>query len=411
MASSRCDAPGRWRRCPETTSHQMAPVQIKRWAADKPGWAITSLFMTASKFDSAPTGSSTIMRFLKPKSSPKSTAHGSASLPTAPSMQSGAVCSKPSLSAGPDMLSTGHAALASAPSASVGATGAGSESISVHASQAVRSGEFNAPQMDSSSRLGEQDAAPMTMAKALAPSREVTAASRAQISPAAANADPGSVAPTAQLHPDQVEGLSGGRGIAHLGSLKRGPQQMPDQSRLLGPSGDSSAAGNVVYPGTNAPSGTGAATASRYQPEPGPAQDDMPAAAAVESIGPPSAGQSDLPQGTGRGLSPEHAGSRGLEGRGGHTEGEASESTHAKNSNADSACEPGAQGGHARVSEQSKQEEPRPGEARFKDSSSFGQLSQQVISPCCDRCGPCRACAVQGPLRNRHMYASESHGG
>ena len=51
-------------------------MQIKRWAASTPGWFITSLFMTASKFDSAPTGSSTIMRFLKPKGGPESTAHG-----------------------------------------------------------------------------------------------------------------------------------------------------------------------------------------------------------------------------------------------------------------------------------------------------------------------------------------------
>ncbi len=43
------------------------PVQIKRWAAERPGWAITSLYMTASNFSSAPTGASTITRFLKPR--------------------------------------------------------------------------------------------------------------------------------------------------------------------------------------------------------------------------------------------------------------------------------------------------------------------------------------------------------
>ncbi len=42
-------------------------VQIKRWAAERPGWAITSLYMTASNFSSAPTGASTITRFLKPR--------------------------------------------------------------------------------------------------------------------------------------------------------------------------------------------------------------------------------------------------------------------------------------------------------------------------------------------------------
>lgn len=41
-------------------------VQIKRWAADKRSWAITSLYMTASNFVAAPTGSSTITRFLTP---------------------------------------------------------------------------------------------------------------------------------------------------------------------------------------------------------------------------------------------------------------------------------------------------------------------------------------------------------
>ncbi|BDA43773.1 DNA polymerase eta [Coccomyxa sp. Obi] len=40
---------------------------IKRWAAERPGWAITSLYMTASNFSSAPTGASTITRFLKPR--------------------------------------------------------------------------------------------------------------------------------------------------------------------------------------------------------------------------------------------------------------------------------------------------------------------------------------------------------
>ncbi|KAK9915303.1 hypothetical protein WJX75_007291 [Coccomyxa subellipsoidea] len=42
---------------------------IKRWASERgPGWAITSLYMTASNFQAAPTGASTITRFLKPRS-------------------------------------------------------------------------------------------------------------------------------------------------------------------------------------------------------------------------------------------------------------------------------------------------------------------------------------------------------
>lgn len=78
---------------------QTASVQIKRWAASTPGWSITSLFMTASKFDSAPTGSSTIMRFLKPKGSPERAGHGPA-LPSAErSGMAGAACRGPGLAA------------------------------------------------------------------------------------------------------------------------------------------------------------------------------------------------------------------------------------------------------------------------------------------------------------------------
>lgn len=84
-------------------------VQIKRWAASNPGWALTSLFVTASKFDSAPTGSSTIMRFLKPKSSPKSTAHGSSHPPTGPTAESSAACSKASLAAAEPAYAETHA--------------------------------------------------------------------------------------------------------------------------------------------------------------------------------------------------------------------------------------------------------------------------------------------------------------
>ena len=74
-------------------------MQIKRWAASSPGWAITSLFMTASKFDSAPTGSSTIMRFLKPKGSPEPAAHGPALHAAEASGQAGTVCRDASLAA------------------------------------------------------------------------------------------------------------------------------------------------------------------------------------------------------------------------------------------------------------------------------------------------------------------------
>ena len=41
-----------------------ARAQIKRWAAEQPGWAVTSLYLTAASFAAAPTGASTITRFL-----------------------------------------------------------------------------------------------------------------------------------------------------------------------------------------------------------------------------------------------------------------------------------------------------------------------------------------------------------
>jgi hypothetical protein len=49
-------------------THYIVLLQIKRWAVEKRGWAITSLYMSASNFVAAPTGSSTIMRFLAPRS-------------------------------------------------------------------------------------------------------------------------------------------------------------------------------------------------------------------------------------------------------------------------------------------------------------------------------------------------------
>ena len=83
-------------------------LQIKRWAASTPGWSITSLFMTASKFDSAPTGSSTIMRFLKPEGSPESTAHGPALSGSA------AVLEQPSAAQGVSSAAETHESIAAA---------------------------------------------------------------------------------------------------------------------------------------------------------------------------------------------------------------------------------------------------------------------------------------------------------
>ena len=49
-----------------------ATALVRKWAADKPGWSITSLFITASNFADAPTGASNITRFLKGSSSSSS---------------------------------------------------------------------------------------------------------------------------------------------------------------------------------------------------------------------------------------------------------------------------------------------------------------------------------------------------
>ncbi|KAK9862849.1 hypothetical protein WJX84_002605 [Apatococcus fuscideae] len=55
-------------------SPQAAPIAddalalVKKWAADYPGWHLTTLFLAASNFVAAPTGGSTLARFLKPRS-------------------------------------------------------------------------------------------------------------------------------------------------------------------------------------------------------------------------------------------------------------------------------------------------------------------------------------------------------
>ncbi|KAK9826753.1 hypothetical protein WJX81_005483 [Elliptochloris bilobata] len=40
---------------------------VKRWVADRPGWAITGMSLASSNFTAAPTGASTITRFLQPR--------------------------------------------------------------------------------------------------------------------------------------------------------------------------------------------------------------------------------------------------------------------------------------------------------------------------------------------------------
>lgn len=42
-------------------------AQVKRWAAERPGWAITGMSLASSNFTAAPTGASTITRFLSPR--------------------------------------------------------------------------------------------------------------------------------------------------------------------------------------------------------------------------------------------------------------------------------------------------------------------------------------------------------
>lgn len=45
-------------------------MQVKRWAAVKPGWVIVGMSLGGSNFTAAPTGASTIMRFLQPRGAP-----------------------------------------------------------------------------------------------------------------------------------------------------------------------------------------------------------------------------------------------------------------------------------------------------------------------------------------------------
>ena len=38
-------------------------MQVKKWAADYPGWHLTTLFLAASNFVAAPTGGSTLKKY------------------------------------------------------------------------------------------------------------------------------------------------------------------------------------------------------------------------------------------------------------------------------------------------------------------------------------------------------------
>ncbi|KXZ52743.1 hypothetical protein GPECTOR_8g135 [Gonium pectorale] len=51
-----------------------ATALFRKWAAERPGWRVTSLAITASRFGAAPTGASTITRFLQQRPQPPASA-------------------------------------------------------------------------------------------------------------------------------------------------------------------------------------------------------------------------------------------------------------------------------------------------------------------------------------------------
>ena len=198
-------------------------VQIKRWAGTRPGWAVTSLFMTASKFDSAPTGSSQITRFLRPKGSPAhadsasaSTAHTpAASAAPAPEhwLQSSAAGSAHAASEGAQHAAASDVPAAAAPAASDDAQ-AGSAASRLAEPTALSNCPVDA--QAGSSGTDEHAPGPTTMAQGLAMSM------RGQLSPGstAAGALPASAAPNESLHDGSTERNPGALSLADLRSLQ-----------------------------------------------------------------------------------------------------------------------------------------------------------------------------------------------
>ena len=203
-------------------------VQIKRWAGTRPGWAITSLFMTASKFDSAPTGSSQITRFLRPKGSPApaadsasaSTAHAPpASASVAPEhwLQSSAAASAHAASGGAQPAAAPAVPAAGAPAASSEAQASSAASRPVEP-KIVSGCPVDA--QTAGSRTGAHAPGPTTMAQGLAMSMQ----GQSVPGPAAAGALlPASAAPRDTLHTGSTERTPGASTLADLGSSEHCP--------------------------------------------------------------------------------------------------------------------------------------------------------------------------------------------
>ena len=203
-------------------------VQIKRWAGTRPGWAITSLFMTASKFDSAPTGSSQITRFLRPKGSPAPAASASASTAHEPAASASAAASQhwlQSTAAGSMHVASQSAQQAAASAVPAAAAPAASNEAQA-ASAASRPAEPTAISdclMDTpaaGSRTGEHASGPTTMAQGLATSMQ------GQCPPGSAAVGallPASAAPRESLHDGSTERGPDVSTVKDLGSLQHCP--------------------------------------------------------------------------------------------------------------------------------------------------------------------------------------------
>ena len=200
-------------------------VQIKRWAGTRPGWAITSLFMTASKFDSAPTGSSQITRFLRPKGSPAPAASASPSMAHEPAasasaaarehwLQSSAAGSSHAPSEGVQHAAASAVPAAAAPAASNEAQ-AGSAASRPAEPAAISSCPVDA--QTAFSRTGEHVSGPTTMAQGLATIMQ----GQAPPGSTAANALlPASAVPRESLHDGSTERTPGASTLADLGPLQ-----------------------------------------------------------------------------------------------------------------------------------------------------------------------------------------------
>ena len=203
-------------------------MQIKRWAGTRPGWAITSLFMTASKFDSAPTGSSQITRFLRPKGSPAAAVCASASTAHEPATSASAAAPEHWLqsSATNSMHATSegarHAAAFSVPAAAAPAASSEAQAGNAASRPAEPTAISSCPvdAQTAGSRMGKHVPGPTTMAQGLAMSMQGQALSG---STAADALLPASAAPRESLHDGSTERTPGASTLADLDSLQHCP--------------------------------------------------------------------------------------------------------------------------------------------------------------------------------------------